>query len=89
MNKSELVNAVAEQAKLPRAKAEAAVNAFFGTVADALKKGEDVALVGFGTFGVRERAARAGRNPRTGESMEIPAGRQPVFRPSKALRATG
>jgi DNA-binding protein HU-beta len=86
MNKSELVGIVAEQAKLSRAQAERLVNAFFEAVTDALKRGEDVALIGFGSFAVRDRAARSGRNPRTGEVIEVPAGRAPAFRPGKALR---
>ena len=69
MNKTELVAAVAEQAGLSRKDAEAAVKAFTDVVADALKNGDKIQLVGFGTFEVSERAAREGRNPKTGESM--------------------
>ena len=71
MNKTELVAAVAEQAGLSRKDAEAAVKAFTDVVADALKNGDKIQLVGFGTFEVSERAAREGRNPKTGESMKL------------------
>ena len=86
MNKTELVAAVAEQAGLSRKDAEAAVKAFTDVVADALKNGDKIQLVGFGTFEVFERAAREGRNPKTGESMKIEACKTPKFKAGKALK---
>ena len=86
MNKTELVVAVAEQAGLSRKDAEAAVKAFTDVVADALKNGDKIQLVGFGTFEVSERAAREGRNPKTGESMKIEACKTPKFKAGKALK---
>jgi DNA-binding protein HU-beta len=86
MNKQELVAAVAEQSDLTHAAAERVLNAFREAVSEALSKGEEVSMVGFGSFTVKERAARAGRNPLTGEAIAIAAGRAPVFRPGKALR---
>lgn len=86
MNKTELVAAVAEQAGLSKKDAEAAVKAFSDVVAGALKKGEKVQLVGFGTFEVSERAAREGRNPHTGESIKIKACKSPKFKAGKALK---
>jgi DNA-binding protein HU-beta len=86
MNKKELVAAVAEQSDITHASAERVLDAFTEAVSEALSKGEDVSVVGFGSFTVKERAARAGRNPRTGESIAIPAGRAPAFRPGKGLR---
>lgn len=86
MNKSELIAAVAEQANLSKKDADAAVSAVFGAVTDALKKGDKVQLVGFGTFEVRERAAKQGRNPKTGASMTIPASKVPAFKAGKALK---
>ena len=86
MNKTELVAAVAEQAGLSRKDAEAAVKAFTDVVADALKNGDKIQLVGFGTFEVSERAAREGRNPNTGESMKIEACKTPKFKAGKALK---
>lgn len=86
MNKTELVAAVAEQAGLSKKDAEAAVKAFTDTVSDALKSGDKVQLVGFGTFEVSERAAREGRNPKTGESMNIAACKTPKFKAGKALK---
>ncbi len=86
MNKSELIDAVAEVANLPRAAAERAVNAVFDTIRDTLVKGEQVVLAGFGTFSVKERAARAGRNPRTGETIQIAASRVPSFKAGKTLK---
>ena len=86
MNKKELVAAVAEQSDLTHAVAERVLNAFTEAVSEALSKGEEVSMVGFGSLTVKERAARAGRNPRTGEAIAIAAGRAPVFRPGKALR---
>lgn len=86
MNKTELVAAVAEQAGLSRKDAEAAVKAFTDVVDDALKNGDKIQLVGFGTFEVSERAAREGRNPKTGESMKIEACKTPKFKAGKALK---
>ena len=86
MNKTELVAAVAEQAGLSKKDAEAAVKAFTDVVSDALKKGDKIQLVGFGTFEVSERAAREGRNPQTGASMQIKASKTPKFKAGKALK---
>ena len=86
MNKTELVAAVAEQAGLSKKDAEAAVKAFTNVVAEALKAGDKIQLVGFGTFEVSERAAREGRNPRTGETMTIEASKTPKFKAGKALK---
>ena len=86
MNKSELIDAVANDADLSKAKAGAAVEAALDAISDALSGGDSVALVGFGTFSVRERDARTGRNPRTGESIQIAASRVPVFKAGKALK---
>ena len=86
MNKTELVAAVAEQAGLSKKDSEAAVKAFTDVVAEALKAGDKIQLVGFGTFEVSERAAREGRNPRTGETMTIEASKTPKFKAGKALK---
>ena len=86
MNKSELIDAIADDADLSKAAAGRAVDAFVDTVAKALKAGDQVTLVGFGTFMVRERAARSGRNPRTGETITIAASAMPVFKAGKALK---
>lgn len=86
MNKTELVAAIAEKADLSKKDAEAALKAFTEVIADALKKGDKVQLVGFGTFEVSERAARTGRNPQTGEEMNIPASKAPKFKAGKALK---
>ena len=86
MNKTELVAAVAEQAGISKKDAEAAVKAFTDTVAAELKNGGKIQLVGFGTFEVAERAAREGRNPKTGETMKIAASKSPKFKPGKALK---
>ena len=86
MNKRELVEAVSEATGLGRSAAGAAVDAVLDAVAAGLAAGEPVAVLGFGTFEVRERAARTGRNPRTGEAIEIAAARVPAFRAGKALR---
>ena len=86
MNKSDLVDAVAENADLTKARAGQAVEAALDAITGALKNGGSVALVGFGTFSVRERGARTGRNPRTGESIEIAASRAPAFKAGKALK---
>ncbi len=86
MNKSELIEAVAESADISKAAAARAVDAVVESVTDALREGDQVTLVGFGTFTVRDRAARTGRNPRTGETIQIPASKVPGFKPGKALK---
>lgn len=86
MNKSELVSAMAAKANLSKKDAEAALNAFTDVVADTLKKGDKIALVGFGTFETRERAAREGRNPQTGATIKIAASKVPAFKAGKALK---
>ncbi|ADH99643.1 HU family DNA-binding protein [Salisediminibacterium selenitireducens] len=86
MNKTELINAVAESADLSKKDATSAVDAVFEVITDSLKKGDKVQLIGFGNFEVRERAARKGRNPQTGEEIEIPASNVPAFKPGKALK---
>ena len=86
MNKTELVAAMAEQTNLSKKDAEAALKAFIDVVSEELKKGERVQVVGFGTFEVSERAAREGRNPQTGETMEIKASKTPKFKAGKALK---
>ena len=86
MNKTELVAAVATKADLSKKDAEAAVKAVLDAVTEALADGEKVALVGFGTFEVSERAAREGRNPQTGEAMTIAASKTPKFKAGKALK---
>ncbi len=86
MNKSEFVESVAAKADLSKADAGKAVDAVLEAVTDALKSGDQVTLVGFGTFLVRRREARQGRNPRTREIMEIPASNVPSFKAGKALK---
>ena len=86
MNKQELISAIAESANLSKKDADAALAAFVGAVEGALKKGEKVQLVGFGSFDVRERAARTGRNPQTGAEMKIAAAKVPTFKAGKALK---
>lgn len=86
MTKADLVNAMAEKAGLSKADAEKALKAFADAVTDALKAGEKVALVGFGTFSVSERAARTGKNPQTGAKINIPAAKTPKFKAGKALK---
>ena len=86
MNKTELVAAMAEKTELSKKDAEKALKAFTDVVAEELKKGEKVQLVGFGTFEVAERPAREGRNPRTGETMKIAASKAPKFKAGKALK---
>ena len=86
MNKTELVDHVAEAAGLTKADAARAVDAVIGGVTGALKSGDSVTVVGFGTFQVRARAARTGRNPKTGGTLEIPASKNPVFKAGKALK---
>jgi len=86
MNKSDLINAVAEAAELSKADATRAVDAFTDVVKNCLKKGDSVSLVGFGTFSVRKRAARTGRNPRTNEVINIKASNVPGFKAGKGLK---
>lgn len=87
MNKAELVASMAEQSGLTKKDAELALNAFMKSVEDALLKGDKVQLVGFGSFEVRERKARKGRNPRDPKKIiEIPASKAPAFKPGKALK---
>ena len=86
MNKTELVAAVAAKAELSKKDAEAAVAAVVSSITDALADGDKVSLVGFGTFEVRNRAARAGQNPRTGEKINIAAAKAPAFKAGKALK---
>ena len=86
MNKTELIAAVAEKTDLSKKDADAAVSAVLGAIADALKAGDKIQLVGFGTFEVRNRAAKQGRNPRTGETMTVPASKVPAFKAGKALK---
>ncbi len=86
MNKSELIETVAQSADLPKATAARAVDGIFDAVTDALAEGEQVTIVGFGTFLVRRREEREGRNPRTGEQIKIAASNVPAFKPGKALK---
>ena len=86
MNKAELVNAVASAANLSKADAGRAVDAVVGSVTSALQRGEQVSIIGFGTFSVKERAARTGRNPQTGAPIEIAAAKIPSFKAGKALK---
>lgn len=86
MNKAELINAVADATDLTKADAGRAVEAFTDVVQKALKKDDTVSLVGFGTFSVRQRAARTGRNPRTGETIKIKASKNPAFKAGKAFK---
>lgn len=86
MNKTELVAAVAAKAELSKKDAEAAVNAVFDSVKDALAEGDKVSLIGFGTFSVKTRAARTGLNPRTKETIEIPESKVPAFKAGSTLK---
>lgn len=86
MNKGQLVEVIAKECDLSKAKAEQAVNCFMATVKKALKKGDSVQLIGFGTFSVKKRAARKGRNPATGETIKIKAARLPKFAAGKAFK---
>ena len=86
MNKTDLIDHVADEAEVSKAEAGRAVDAVLNAVTKALKKGDTVTLVGFGTFQVRKRAARTGRNPRTGKALKIKAAKVPKFRPGKALK---
>ena len=86
MNKTELIAAIADKTELSKKDAEKVLKAFTDVVAEELKKGEKIQLVGFGTFEVSERAAREGRNPQSGETMVIPALKSPKFKAGKALK---
>ena len=86
MTKADLVNAIAEKSGLSKADAEKALKAFTSAVTKALKAGEKVSLVGFGTFSVGQRAARTGKNPQTGAKIKIPAAKTPKFKAGKALK---
>ena len=88
MNKNELVAAMAEKSGLSKKNCAVALDAFIESSVDALKSGDKVHLVGFGTFEVKERAARVGRNPRTKEPVNIPASKHPAFKPGKVLKET-
>ncbi|GAA3895343.1 DNA-binding protein HU-beta [Halomonas cibimaris] len=86
MNKSELIEAIAASADIPKAAATRALDAMVESVTESLKQGESVSLVGFGTFTIKERAARTGRNPQTGQPIEISAAKVPNFKAGKALK---
>ncbi|MBQ1867311.1 MULTISPECIES: HU family DNA-binding protein [Selenomonas] len=86
MNKTELVAGVAEKTGMTKKDAEKAVNALFESIQEALTSGDKVQMIGFGTFEVKERPARKGRNPRTGEDIVIPAAKNPAFKAGKALK---
>ncbi len=86
MTKTELVNVVAAEVEMSKKDVDAVVNATLAAVANALKEGDKVALIGFGTFEVKDVAAREGRNPKTGETITIPASKKPAFSASKALK---
>lgn len=85
-NKTDLINAVAEKAELSKKDASKAVDAVFESIQEALAKGDKVQLIGFGNFEVRERAARKGRNPQTGEEIEIAATKVPAWKPGKNIK---
>ncbi len=86
MNKAELITSVAEQAAISKKDAEKAINAVIDTISNAMAEGEKIQLVGFGTFEVRAREARTGKNPRTGEAIQIAASKVPAFKAGKALK---
>ena len=86
MNKTELVDLIADKADISKASAARALEAAIAGITDALRAGDQVSLVGFGTFAVKQRAERQGRNPKTGELLNIAASRSPGFKPGKALR---
>ena len=86
MNKTELIEAIAKESKLSKKDAEAALSAYTTVVTKALRKGDKVTLVGFGTYEVRKRAARTGKNPQTGETIKIAAAKIPAFKPGKGLK---
>ena len=86
MNKAELINAIVAKSEMSKKDADVALNAVIDSIKDALKAGEKVQIVGFGTFSVKERAARTGKNPATGETIEIAASKVPAFAAGKALK---
>jgi len=86
VNKSELISAIAESANLTKADSARALDGMISAITESLKNAEPVTLIGFGTFEVRERAARSGRNPRTGEAIDIKASKNPAFKAGKALK---
>ncbi|MDD4172433.1 MAG: HU family DNA-binding protein [Syntrophomonas sp.] len=86
MNKTELISEVAGKAEITKKDAEKVINAFFTTIEETLKSGDKIQLIGFGTFEVRSRQARKGRNPQTGAEIDIPAARVPAFKPGKVLK---
>mgnify|MGYP003559966301 CR=1 FL=1 len=86
MNKSELIDAIAQKGELTKVDAAKALDATLEAIGDALKAGDTVTLVGFGSFSVKERAARTGRNPKTGEELQIPASKVPSFKAGKGLK---
>ncbi|KZX80718.1 DNA-binding protein HU [Oleiphilus sp. HI0009] len=86
MNKQQLIDNIADQSDISKAAAGRALDAFIDSVSDALSKGDSVQLIGFGTFLIRERAARTGRNPKTGEELHIAASKAPSFKPGAALK---
>ncbi len=86
MNKSELINAISETSDLTKADSGRALDAIVASITDSLKNAEPVTLIGFGTFEVRDRAARTGRNPRTGDTIQIKASKNPAFKAGKALK---
>ena len=86
MNKSQLIEKIANETGMTKASAERAIDAFTGAVTETLAKGDTVSLVGFGAFSVKERASRVGRNPQTGEEIQISAAKVPTFKPGKSLK---
>ena len=86
MTKADLINSIAEKAECTKKDADKALTAVLGAITDALESGDKVAISGFGTFEVRDRAARKGRNPQTGEEIEIKASKTPAFKPGKQLK---
>jgi DNA-binding protein HU-beta len=86
MNKAELINAVADKTGFTKKDSDAVISSVFDVIADSLAKGDKVQLVGFGSFEVKQREARVGRNPKTKEQINIPASKSPVFKPGKALK---
>ncbi|MBQ0002164.1 MAG: HU family DNA-binding protein [Treponema sp.] len=86
MNKAELVEAISKDTGLTKKDSEAALKSVIDTISTELSKGREVSLIGFGTFGVGKRAARSGRNPKTGETIKIPASKSPKFKAGKALK---
>lgn len=88
MNTTELIDAIAEAHDIPKAKAREVINSIFSSIVEAAKRGDDVAIAGFGRFAVKERPAREGRNPRTGETLKIPASKSLGFKMSKPVGKT-